>query len=277
MTAYRFVLCDVFTRRPLAGNALAVFTDARGMADETMQAVARETNLSETTFVLPARSAGSLRVRIFTPARELPFAGHPLIGTAAVAGRSVPLERLVLETGVGPIAVELEREGAEVVGATMEQPEPAFSDLAEGQARELAAALGLDPRAAVVADNGLHTAIVAADSLEQLSSLGPDARRLGRLRGFDTCAVYAPPPDEGEVRVRVFAPGAGVAEDPGTGSAAGPLAEHLVRRGLRPAGQVSILQGVEIGRPSRIEVVAGLGPPRVGGAVAFVARGSFSL
>src|SRR4051812_7886910 len=105
VASFRFVQCDVFTDRPLTGNALAVFTNAGGLDDATMAAIARETNLSETTFVLPPQSGGDFRVRIFTPGAELPLAGHPLIGTAVVLGRAVPVDRLVFETGVGPITL----------------------------------------------------------------------------------------------------------------------------------------------------------------------------
>src|SRR5581483_8238832 len=114
------------------GNALCVFTDARGLDGDRMQAIARETNLSETTFVLPPEAGGDFRVRIFTPACELPFAGHPLIGTAVVLGRSLPLDRLVLETGVGPVHLDLERAGGAASRAVMRQPCPTFAELAGG-------------------------------------------------------------------------------------------------------------------------------------------------
>ncbi len=275
VATYRFALCDVFTRRPLRGNALAVFTDARGLAADTMQAVARETNLSETTFVLPAEAGGDFRVRIFTPARELPFAGHPVIGTAAVLGRGVPLGRLTLKTGIGAVAVDLERQGGDVAGAVMEQPEPSLRALDAAAAEQVSIALGLAPRPVMVGDNGLRAGIVAVDAPAELAALGPDRALLGALGGLDTLTVYALA--DGEVRVRVFAPWSGVDEDPGTGSAAGPLATHLVAAGLLPAGLVRIRQGVEIGRPSEIEVVVGDGPPRVGGAVAIFGRGSYEL
>ena len=128
MAAHRFVLCDVFAQRPLEGNALCVFTDARNLDDDRMQQLARETNLSETSFVLPPRDGGTFRVRIFTPSRELPFAGHPLIGTAAVLGRAVPVEGMMLETQVGNLAVALERDDMTVTGAVLEQPPPSFAD-----------------------------------------------------------------------------------------------------------------------------------------------------
>jgi trans-2,3-dihydro-3-hydroxyanthranilate isomerase len=238
-----------------------------------MQALARETNLSETTFVLPPEADGDFRVRVFTPERELPFAGHPLVGTAVVLGRSLPFDRLTFETGAGNLRLDLVRDGAQVRGAVLEQPEPRFAPLEEPDL--LLAGLGLSPRPVVVADNGLRFALVAVESEAELRAAVPDGARLAAAFDLIGVSVYVAASDP--VRVRVFAFGAGVAEDPGTGSAAGPLAAHLVREGLRAPGPVALLQGVEIGRPCAIEAVAGLGPPRVGGAVTLVARGQYVL
>jgi trans-2,3-dihydro-3-hydroxyanthranilate isomerase len=267
MPAYRFVQCDVFSSRPLAGNALCVFTDARGLDDRSMQRIARETNLSETTFVTPAeRSEGHARVRIFTPGREMPFAGHPVIGTAAVLGHVLPFDRLTLVTGVGPLEVELEKDGDSLGRATMQQLEPVFTEHPSADA--VCAALGIPARRVSVGDNGIAASVTELDNLHQLESLEPDLTALARAGGSDTVLVYV---DGDPVRTRVFCPAAGVPEDPGTGSAAGVLAAHLGR-------SVDILQGVEIGRPSEIRAVAGDGlPPRVGGTVTAVARGHYSL
>jgi trans-2,3-dihydro-3-hydroxyanthranilate isomerase len=257
----------VFSDRPLAGNALAVFTNAAGLDDGTMAAIARETNLSETTFVLPPQAGGDFRVRIFTPAAELPLAGHPLIGTAVVLGRALPMDRLVLETGVGLIPVHLARRTGDVSGAVMEQPEPRFAMHPDGDA--VCAALRLPPRAVPVGDNGVRTGLVALRGDERIEEVSPDLSALAAVEGLDTASVFAEGDDV--VRARVFAPWVGVPEDPGTGVAAGPLGAHLGRA-------VTILQGVEIGRPSVIEVTAGDGlPPRVGGAVTLVARGTYVL
>jgi trans-2,3-dihydro-3-hydroxyanthranilate isomerase len=265
--SFRFVQCDVFSDRPLSGNALAVFTNAGGLEDATMAAIARETNLSETTFVLPPEAGGDFRVRIFTPRAELPLAGHPLIGTAVVLGRALPVDRLVLETGVGPIALHLGREAGEVSRAVMEQPEPRFAMHPDCEA--VCAALRLPSRPVPVGDNGVRTGLVALRAGERIEEVAPDLSALTAVEGLDTLSVFA---DGGDVlRVRVFAPWVGVPEDPGTGVAAGPLAAHLGRA-------VTILQGVEIGRPSVIDVAAGDGrAPRVGGAVTLVARGTYVL
>ena len=267
MPSHRFVQCDVFAERPLEGNALAVFTNGSGLTGDRMQAVARETNLSETVFVLPAESGGDFRVRIFTPGRELQFAGHPLLGAAVVVGRSLPLDRLTLETGVGPIAVDVDRSSGVAAAATMHQPAPAFGRHDRPQAVRDALGVGAGP--VPVSDNGMRYALVALESVEQLAALYPDQQALGRVDGLDGAVCYV---EDGEqVRVRVFLPWVGIAEDPGTGSAAGPLAAHLGRA-------LTIVQGVELGRTCVISAELGDdGRPRVGGAVTLVGRGSYEL
>jgi trans-2,3-dihydro-3-hydroxyanthranilate isomerase len=272
----RYVLLDVFTDERFSGNPLAVFTDARGLEAEVMGRIANELNLSETTFILPAEGEGDARVRIFTPRRELPFAGHPVVGTAWVVGRSVALGRLVFETGVGPIEVELERRDGQLVRAVMSQPRPRFSPAEDPEALLAALRLPYRGHALEVADNGFGHAIVPVDSLEALATLTPDIAALAALDEAVTFTVWA---DAGDViRSRVFAPAAGVAEDAATGSAAGPLAAQLVRDGVRRAGRVTIVQGVELGRPSRIEVDADdAGDVRVGGACVVTGRGFLDL
>src|SRR3954454_7259386 len=153
----RFVQCDGFSSLPLAGNALAVFTDACALRDEPMAAIARETNLSETVFVLPAEGPGDFRLRIFTPGAELPFAGHPVIGAAATVGRSLALDRIVLETGAGALAGDLERRDGAVRGSVMEQPPPAFEELPADASAAVCEALGAGSGRVVLADNGVRT------------------------------------------------------------------------------------------------------------------------
>ena len=126
MATYRYVVADVFTNTPLTGNQLAVFTDARGLDDRMMQSLAREMNFSETVFVFPPESGGSVRIRIFTPLFELPFAGHPTLGTAFVLGGPLQLQVITIETGVGHVPVALERdETGRIVFGRMQQPVPA--------------------------------------------------------------------------------------------------------------------------------------------------------
>src|SRR3989440_1748255 len=141
MPTLRYVVADVFTDRPLAGNQLAVFTDGRGVDDATMQALAREMNVSETVFVLPPSDGGHARIRIFTPVAELPFAGHPVLGSAFVLGAPLQLGEIRLETGAGIVPVTLEREGARIVFGWMQQPIPEFEPFA--QAEELQELLGV--------------------------------------------------------------------------------------------------------------------------------------
>lgn len=286
MRTLRYVLIDVFTDRPLAGNALAVFTDARGVDAAQMQAIAREMNLSETTFVLPAEAGGHARVRIFTPTRELPFAGHPVLGTAFVLGQPMQVEAVRLETGVGTLRITLEREGPRVTFGWMQQPVPTIEPWGEREAGELCAALGLEASTLPVTlyDNGMRHVYVAASDVSAVARLRPDLARLPSLpsRGFNAFATTRTG-GRVHVRTRMFAPGDGVPEDPATGSAAGPLAVHLVRHGLLPLGDtVEIEQGLEVGRPSRLwarvhghaDVIEAV---EVGGSAVVVGRGELRL
>src|SRR3954451_16443112 len=175
MRRLRYVLVDVFTDTALAGNALAVFTDARDLDPLTMQRLARETNLSETVFVLPPEAEGAqVRIRIFTPAAELQFAGHPTLGTAFVLGG--PLQSMVLqiETGAGIVPVSLQREGAQIVFGWMEQPLPTWQPFA--REAELLDALGVERSTLPVEvyDNGMQNTYVTLDSAEQLAALEPN-------------------------------------------------------------------------------------------------------
>ena len=277
----RYVVADVFTDTPLEGNQLAVFTDGRDVDDETMQALARETKFSETVFVLPTEADADVRIRIFTPAAEIPFAGHPTLGTAFVLGG--PLQKVVirLETGAGVVPVELEREGARIVFGRMQQPIPSVE--AYDDPDELLAALGVaESKLPVeVYDNGLRHVYVCLGSEKEVAALTPDFARLARNGSALTTNCFA-----GEGRrwkTRMFAPGGGVPEDPATGSAAGPLALHAARHGLAPFGEeIEISQGVEIGRPSklyaRVEGSAeNVERVEVGGSAVVVARGEFRL
>ena len=276
MAQFRYVLLDVFTDEPFTGNQLAVFTDARAIPEERLQRIAREMNLSETVFMLPSQGEGDARLRIFTPRAELPFAGHPLVGAAWVYGRATSLGRIVFETGAGLVPLELERSGDRLSRATMTQPRPAFSD--PDDAAELLGALGLAESVGtpVLADNGVRSALVEVASLDVLAGLEPDLARLARYAAAQTVAVYAL--HQGDVRARVFAPAVGVAEDPATGSACGPIGAHLSGQGKVPAGPMTIHQGVELGRPSvvTVEITPG-GDVLVGGSCVVVGRGFLEL
>jgi trans-2,3-dihydro-3-hydroxyanthranilate isomerase len=281
VAAYRYVVCDVFTDTPLAGNQLAVFTDAREMDEELFQPLAREINFSETVFVLPAEDEGHARIRIFTPSSELPFAGHPTLGTAFVLAGPLSLDEIKLETKAGVVPVRLEREGPKIAFGRMEQPLPTVEPY-EGEA-ELLAALGIERSELPVEvyDNGLRHVYVTLASEDAVAALRPDLNRLAELPGV--LGVNCIAGSRVRWKTRMFAPGGGVAEDPATGSAAGPLAFHVARHGRSEFGEeIEISQGAEIGRPSTLYARVEGTPDRaerveVGGCAVVVARGEFRL
>jgi trans-2,3-dihydro-3-hydroxyanthranilate isomerase len=276
----RYVVADVFTDRPLAGNQLAVFTDARELDSETMQALALEMNFSESVFVLPAEGAGTVKIRIFTPRVELPFAGHPILGTAFVLAAPLQRDVIELETTGGVVPVELERDASgSIVFGRMEQPLPSFEPYPDSDA--LLAALGVTRSALPVEryDNGLRHAFVTLGSMNEVAALEPDLAALSQLEIMASCISGAGT----KWKTRMFAPSGGVPEDPATGSAAGPLAVHVCRHGRAEWGEwLEISQGAEIGRPStlfaRVDGSDGeLRRVSVGGSAVVVARGEFRL
>jgi trans-2,3-dihydro-3-hydroxyanthranilate isomerase len=279
MPRLRYVVADVFTDRPLTGNQLAVFTDGRDVDDETMQALAREVNFSETVFVLPPSDGGHARIRIFTPATELPFAGHPTLGSAFVLGAPLQLTEITLETGAGVVPVTLEREGARITFGWMQQPVPTWEPFAEADA--VARVLRIESQLPVELYHlGPTHAYFALASEDDVAALEPDFRALAKLTqaGVNCFAGSGT-----KWKTRMFGPADGVPEDPATGSAAGPLAMHLARHGRIAFGdEIEISQGVEIGRPSTLYArVYGRGDNvervEVGGSAVIVARGEFQL
>jgi trans-2,3-dihydro-3-hydroxyanthranilate isomerase len=280
MQTYRYVVVDVFTDRPLAGNQLAVFTDARGLEDEAMQALAREINFSESTFVFPPESGGHAKIRIFTPLAELPFAGHPTLGTAFVLAGPLQTPELRLETARGIVPVWLEREENRLVFGRMEQPIPSVQPYQPEE--ELLGALGVEGSELPVElyDNGMRHVYVALRSDGEVAGLQAD---LGRLELPPDLGINCFAGSGTRWKTRMFAPGGGIAEDPATGSAAGPLAFHLARHGRIAFGdEIEISQGAEIGRPStlfaRVDGSAdAVERVEVGGSAVTVARGEFRL
>jgi trans-2,3-dihydro-3-hydroxyanthranilate isomerase len=279
MARFRYVIVDVFTSTPLQGNQLAVFTDAREIPEEMLQPIAREMNLSETTFVYPPEADGHVRMRIFTPAAEVPFAGHPTLGTAFVLAAPLQLIEIKLETGNGTIPVELEREGARIVFGRMAQPIPTVQPF--DAADELLAVLGVESQLPVeVYDNGLEHVYVALPSEGEVAALRPDFQQLADFGPFGINCFAG---DGLRWKTRMFGPGLGVNEDPATGSAAGPLALHLARHGRIAFGdEIEIVQGVEIGRHStlfaRVDGSAdAVERIEVGGSAVVVARGELQL
>jgi trans-2,3-dihydro-3-hydroxyanthranilate isomerase len=279
-SGYRYVLLDVFTDTALEGNQLAVLPGAPDLPAGEMQRLARELNLSETVFVRPAQRGGDALVRIFTPAAELPFAGHPVLGSAIVVGGERGLEQVTLETGSGLVPVALRAGSGRASSGWMRQPLPTWSPYERED--ELLAALGVErsglPVEAYV--NGpTHLSVELPDE-DAVVALQPDMRGLNTL-GEVGVSCFAG--SGGRWKTRVFAPGLGVVEDPATGSAAGPLAVHLARHGRIGFGEeIEIRQGAEVGRPSLLLArVVGSGDAiervEVGGSAVIVAHGEFLL
>jgi trans-2,3-dihydro-3-hydroxyanthranilate isomerase len=280
---HEYVIADAFTDRPLEGNPVAVFLGAGDLDGGTMQRVARETNLSESVFILDRPAAGEAQIRIFTPSLELPFAGHPVLGTAFVIADGTDLELVTLHCPAGPVPVALTRDGdGELVHGEMEQPLP--TPEAPPDVSELLAALGVeaDETALPIAayrNGAVHVYVPLADP-RRISELRPDHGRLEALGAFgvSTFALEA-----GHVHTRMFGIGVGVTEDPATGSAAGPLALYLAEHGRIAYGErIEIRQGAEIGRPSRLLAQVDGAPGHVervlvGGGAVIVARGVFRL
>lgn len=304
MTACRFVIADVFTEKRFGGNQLAVFTDARGLDNRAMQDLAREMNYSETTFVLPPESSGDFRVRIFTPGRELPFAGHPIVGTSFVIFSEGlkqfqgPLDRINLETGAGVIAVDVKCSDKLNGYSVMAQPLPRVTTPKVEDVGEIAAALSLEPAAiqrtglpCQAIYNGLTVLIVPVDSLEAVQRIKVDAGKIENVAqsvNAETVLIFSQQTlgAENSAHCRVFAPGAGVGEDAATGSANGPLGYYLVTHRLAQpdvSGVARIIseQGFEMNRPSLLNIdvqvdtataeVTGI---KVGGGVVIAATGT---
>jgi len=278
---YRYVVADVFTDTPLSGNQLAVFTDARGLTDGEMQALALEIGFSETVFVLPPECGGDVRIRIFTPVNELPFAGHPTLGTAFVLGAPLQLATIRLETGSGVVPVDLERDdGGALAFGRMEQPIPTVQAF-EGATRLLAV---LDVASSELPveqyDNGALHVFVALSTPGAVAALRPDARAIA---SFGMTGVNCFAGAGREWTMRMFWDRNSAGEDAATGSAVGPLACHLARHGWISWGdEIVVSQGAAIGRPSTLHAKAEGGgglidAVEVGGSAVIVARGEFRL
>ena len=292
MRKFPFVTIDVFSSRALAGNPVAVFTDARGLSDAEMQAIARETRLSETTFIIPrdeaTERADGIKVRIFTVAEELPFAGHPTLGTAAVIANARNVDEVALDLKVGKIPVTFKATPDGRFGE-MTQRDPEFGQIHDANA--IANAIDLRSTESTsslpiqTVSTGFAFAIVPLRSLATLAKLRFDLKQAVCLSSqhrcaassISSCAIGAEAPD---LRARMLFYGG---EDPATGSAAGCTAAWMVRHGLaKPEQQVVIAQGIEMNRPSDIFVRAGLDGARVhnvrvGGYCVEVMRGELTL
>jgi len=303
---YHYHLVDVFTDRAFGGNQLAVFTDGRGLPVEVMQAVAKELNLSETTFVLPPETPGhDFRVRIFTPGRELPMAGHPTVGTAFVLARARMLRRagdehadettVTFEEGVGTIPVSLRFRNDEPDFVEMSQPLPRFGARFDDAAL-MAEMLSLDVQdidAALPMEVGSCGVPFLFVPLRSLSAAKRCRVRLDvwerALGGFETRDLFVFTREVehagSSVHSRMFAPEMGIGEDPATGGASGPLGCYLVRHKVFDSvGELSCVseQGIEMGRPSFIHIrIAHEGEEitgvRVGGRCVAMGEGALEL
>lgn len=293
MRRFRFVTVDVFTATRFGGNPLAVFTDARGLTDAEMQALAREMNLSETTFVLPPEdAANTARVRIFTPAMEMPFAGHPNVGTGYVLASEKGGETLRFEEIAGLVEVRVARGADGAVGdVTIAAPQPLTLGT-EFTPVQIAGAAGIEPWE-VVTEN--HRPLVASVgnpfavmevAPEALTRAAPDSAGMARAGGIapelaGRFRVYLHARDANGIRARMFGGGLGVKEDAATGSAAAPLAALLLHLSGAAEGAWDIVQGVEMGRPSLLRTTARRGPDgiraTVGGGCVKVMEGEAFL
>lgn len=289
MPTLDYHLLDVFTDRPFAGNPLAVFPAAGRLPDELMQCIARELNLSETVFVVGCSAANRFAVRIFTPGGEIPFAGHPTVGTALLLDdlgyREDPDALLVLEQPVGPVPVEIDRTGQAPRARfrTARLPEMSDSRLTRDEA---AALIGLAPMELagepVVASCGTPFQLLEVVDVEALAKAQLDPGRWQRLLAREPAAnlyCFTRRGSQTDIRARMFGPGFGIPEDPATGAAASALAGYLaVRQGKLGVRRQWIEQGIEMGRPSLIETevligAGGVQSVHIGGSARRIGEG----
>ena len=276
---HSYFVCDVFTAEPLQGNQLAVFVDGRPFSAADMQHIAREMNLAETVFLFPPERGGDVSMRIFTPGTELPFAGHPVLGTAFVVAAALGAAAVTLETGAGRVPVTVERDGGRIVSGRMKQQVPAWQPFEREP--ELLHALGVTSSKLPVEvyRNGPAHVFVGLTSEQAVAALKPDLAALADLNAAANCFA-----GQGlRWKTRMFYPAGGIPEDAATGSAAGPLAIHLARHGQINFGdEIEIRQGEEIGRPSLIRATAAgqgdrIDSVEVGGRALVVAEGRFRI
>lgn len=298
----QFYKADVFADEPFGGNPVAVIPDAEDLTDREFQQIAREMNLSETVFVVPPTDPAAMaKLRIFTPTQEIPFAGHPVIGTFFVLSSlqrfplQEPVTRFMFECNIGVFPIELYVFKGQVAHVAMFQPKPQFLGTVEGiqDLYEVGRALGVNKSMITethlpieVVSTGLPVAIIPIRTLTAVKSIEADltatrevCEKLGAngLMAFTTMTVE----DWASVHTRMFAAPIGISEDPATGSASGALGAYLVKNGVvdvGPTTEVIIEQGYEIDRPSRITVQVfsdddAIQEIKVGGQVVMVAEG----
>jgi trans-2,3-dihydro-3-hydroxyanthranilate isomerase len=275
----RYVLCDVFTERPLEGIPLAVFTDARAIDALTMQALARETSLLATAFISPPERDGQARLRVFTPERELTFAEHPVLGTAFVLAGPLQTDAVRLELPSGTVTVQVTREAARVSFGWLPQPcpRPVALEAAGPVLEALGSPVPSFPLAAY--ENSSKHLCLALPSVEAVAALAPDFVALGRATDAGVAAFHC---DAERCTLRYFSPRSGRNEDAATSAAAGAIALELRRHGLlEPDASVCIEQGQQSVRPATlyVRILGDAAEPRIelGGSARIVARGQFLI
>ena len=302
----KFYQADVFTDMPFGGNPVAVVPDALGLSNRELQQIAREMNHSETVFVFPPTdSAAAVKIRIFTPTREIPFAGHPVLGTFFVLGKldrlplKEPVTRVCHECSIGIFPVELHVLKGEILRVVMSQPKPQFLGAVEPMKDlfEVATALGLSKDLITrtklpveVVSTGLPVLIVPVRTLTAVRSIVPDTVAINDLcarYGAEGIMVFTTVTVEefSDVHTRMFAPSIGILEDPATGSASGALGAYLVHNGVvevGPTTEIIAEQGYEIERPSRIVIQVesdddAIQEVKVGGQVVMMAEGTLTF
>ena len=302
----KFYQADVFTDVPFGGNPVAVVPDAAGLSDQELQQIAREMNLSETVFVFPPSDpAASIKIRIFTPTQEIPFAGHPILGAFFVLAKlgrftfKEPVTRLLHECNIGLFPVELHVRKREIHRVVMSQPKPQFLGTVEPvkDLFEVANALGLSKSLITgtkfpveMVSTGLPVMIVPVRTLTAVRSIVPNVTAINELCArygangimvFTTMTVE----EQSTVHTRMFAPPIGVMEDPATGSASGALGAYLVQNGVvsvGPTTEIIAEQGYEVERPSRILIQVesdddAIQEVKVGGQAVMVLEGKLTF
>ena len=301
----RYLHLDVFTDRPFEGNQLAVFPEPGGLTTEQMQTIAREMNFSESTFIFPPEAGGDFRMRIFTPGAELPMAGHPTIGSTFALAAEGAIEpgrpEFVFELGIGPTPVSLEWGDAGLSFAWMTQPPPAFGAIVTDRAafatavglEEWDLAAGLPVQSVSCGVPFLFAPIASRGAVDRVSidrrALATSCASAGveelPVFFFTTESASGPREESETLYSRMLAPGFGIAEDPATGSASGPVGCYLVQHFVvspDAARSMVSLQGVAMKRPSRIHIsiegrpgaITGV---RVGGQAVLVGRGELTV
>lgn len=304
--ALKFYQADVFTDEPFGGNPVAVLPDASGLTDEEIQQIAREMNLSETVFVFPPTDPkAAAKLRIFTPKQEIPFAGHPVLGTFYILASlkrmplTEPITHLYYECNIGVFPIELRVHKGQILRVVMTQPKPEFLGRVDApdSAIQIAKALGIDRRAIAdakfpieVVSTGLPVIIVPVRTLTAVRSIVPDLSAITDIcarNGANGIMVFTTVTvDEfSTVHTRMFAPPIGVPEDPATGSASGALGAYLVQNGVVEVAlttEIIAEQGYEVDRPSRIIIQVEsdddvIQEVKVGGEAVMVIEGTITL